>query len=64
MLKLCVRRKVTRKGTVSKTYYVTIPSDVVRALGWSEGDLLDMKVIPISSGQNTMIALLVYKVGQ
>ncbi len=63
MLRLRARSKITRRGVVSKSHYITIPSDVVRALGWREGDVLAINITPLNTGGRAVVGLLIYKIG-
>ncbi len=62
MIRLRSRVNKSARGLRYKSHYITIPSEIVRALGWRENDLLDIKIIPVNKGSGTSLALLIYKI--
>ncbi len=59
-----LRRRLIRGvgGGRYKSHYITIPSEIIRALGWRENDLLDIKIVPVNKGSGTSLALLIYRI--
>ncbi|MGB9622296.1 MAG: hypothetical protein ACPL07_00485 [Candidatus Bathyarchaeia archaeon] len=64
MIRLRSRVNKSARGLPYESHYITIPSEIVRALGWKANDLLELNIIPLKSSDKPIIALLIYKIGE